>query len=135
MKVLFLCKGNVGRSQMAEAFFNYFYPEKEVISAGTALSGPEQTLGSLLPGTKNVIDAMKEDGIDVSKNIRKQFTPKDVVNTELIVLLSTESVPEMLLPFKIEYWNIEDPKGRSIEDTRIIRDLIKKKVQELYENH
>ena len=34
MKVLFVCKSNIGRSQMAEAFFNKFSKNHKAISAG-----------------------------------------------------------------------------------------------------
>jgi protein-tyrosine-phosphatase len=34
MKVLFICKGNVGRSQMAEAFYNKLSKNEEVFSTG-----------------------------------------------------------------------------------------------------
>jgi protein-tyrosine-phosphatase len=136
MNILFLCKGNVGRSQMAEGLFNKLYPDKaDVFSAGTQLSGPEQTLESLKPGTDNVIAVMAEEGIDVSKNIRKTVTdialhPEDT--TTRVIYINTDELPELLLnDERVIQWKIEDPKGMSIEDTRKIRDEIKMKVIEL----
>jgi len=58
-KVLFICIHNASRSQMAEAYLNYFDKDKFIAeSAG------------LEPGKLNqfVIRAMLEDGIDISKN-------------------------------------------------------------------
>jgi protein-tyrosine-phosphatase len=43
MKILLVCRGNVARSQMAEALLKK--EGFEVQSAGTKLSGPEQPLG------------------------------------------------------------------------------------------
>lgn len=34
-KILFVCYGNVGRSQMAEAYYNHFTKSTKAISAGT----------------------------------------------------------------------------------------------------
>ena len=34
-EVLFICQGNVGRSQMAEGFYNHHRGENQAISAGT----------------------------------------------------------------------------------------------------
>jgi len=136
MNILFLCKGNVGRSQMAEGLFKKLYPDKaDVFSAGTQLSGQEQTLESLKPGTDYVIAVMSEEGIDVSKNIRKTITdialhPKDT--TTKVVYINTDELPELLLnDDRVIQWNIEDPKGMSLEDTRKIRNEIKAKVIEL----
>jgi arsenate reductase len=136
MNILFLCKGNVGRSQMAEGLFSKLYPDKAVVfSAGTQLSGPEQTLESLRPGTDNVIAVMKEEGIDVSERIRKMINdialhPEDR-NTK-VVYINTDEIPELLLNGdRVIQWKIEDPKGMSLEDTRKIRDEIKAKIVEL----
>ena len=63
MKILFICKGNVARSQIAEALFKKKFGDKyEVFSAGTEISGPEQPLGELNPKI-----------IDVFSVIFKQF--------------------------------------------------------------
>ena len=62
IKVLFLCIHNSARSQMAEAYLKKFGGEKfQVESAG------------LEPGKLNLlaIEAMKEDGIDISNNPTK----------------------------------------------------------------
>ena len=60
-KILFLCRGNVGRSQMAEALFRKQFGDKyEVISAGTKLSGPEEPISNLTPAINEVLEVMKE---------------------------------------------------------------------------
>ena len=61
-KVLFVCIHNGARSQMAEAWLNYFYGDRfEAKSAG------------LEPGSLNplVVMAMEEAGIDISGNRTK----------------------------------------------------------------
>src|SRR5689334_12056695 len=86
MKVLFLCRGNVARSQMAEALFNKIWGENhEAISAGTELSGPEQTLESLTPKCQHIIDVLDQEGIDVRDKVRKQFIPSMVEGVDTVI--------------------------------------------------
>jgi len=54
--ILFICKGNSGRSQMAEAFFNYVSRNERAISAGTM---PDETIH---PWTAQI---MSEVGIEM----------------------------------------------------------------------
>jgi protein-tyrosine-phosphatase len=59
-KVLFVCVENAGRSQMAEAFAEHYGKGKiEARSAGTMPSNEVNPV---------VVQAMREKGIDVSKN-------------------------------------------------------------------
>jgi protein-tyrosine-phosphatase len=44
-----------------------------------------------------------------------------------------ESCPTLFIHNVID-WNIEDPKGKSIEKVREIRDVIKSRVKELVSN-
>ncbi len=120
MKILFVCRGNVGRSQIAEALFSKIAPQHEVLSAGTKLSGPEQPLGELRPGTDIVIDAMKEIGMDISNYRRKEVTKKMADDADKIVMVVDERdpVPDYLLNNpKVIIWDVLDPKGRTLEFT------------------
>ena len=118
MKILFLCRGNVARSAMAHAIFSNLNQEHHVSSAGTKLSGPEQTLEELLPGTGIVIDAMKEIGIDVSRHTRREVTQKMADDADKIIMVIDERdpVPDYLLENpKVTRWDVLDPKGQTLE--------------------
>lgn len=129
MKVLFICRGNVGRSQMAEALLKKSVDDSyEVISAGTQLSGPEQPIGELSPAIDNVIEVMREEGVDISGNIRNQVTKEMADSADKIVLVVDERdpIPEYLVNNpKVIKWDVLDPKGQSLEFTREVRDQIK----------
>lgn len=133
MKVLFLCKGNVGRSQIAEMLFRKKFGAKhEVFSAGLQISGPEQPIGELVPGIQEVLDVMSEEGIDVSKNIRRQVTEKMVADVDkVVVIIEDEAVlPDYISNSgKCTRWSIADPKGMDLENTRKIKDLIKERIE------
>lgn len=132
MKIIFICRGNVGRSQMAEALFRKTnIKDYEVSSAGTRLSGPEQTIESLMPKTKNVISVMDEEGVDIRKNTRVQISEEFSRSCDRIILTIDENdpVPEYLKNNpKVEIWNIDDPKGKSVQETREIKNIIKEKI-------
>ncbi|MBX4198591.1 low molecular weight phosphatase family protein [Candidatus Parcubacteria bacterium] len=129
MKILFICKGNVGRSQIAEALFVKLSNNKaEAISAGTKISGSEQPIGELLPQIQEVLDVMNEEGIDVSTYVRKQLTEKMVEDSDKVIAIieDTEVLPDYLTNSpKLIRWNVPDPKGKDITITRQIKDQIK----------
>ena len=66
-KILFICAGNVARSQMAEAFYNYFTDSLDAISAGVLDFTPAK-YGHPIP---EVVEVMQEEGIDVSQKKSK----------------------------------------------------------------
>lgn len=130
-KILFLCRGNVGRSQMAEFLLKKSFGDKfEVVSAGTKLSGPEEEIGNLMPGIQEVLDVMSEEGIDVSKAIRKQVTEKMVTEADrVIAILEDDELPEYLVNSpKLTRWRVTDPKGKNLDETRKIKNEIKEKI-------
>lgn len=136
MKVLFVCKGNVGRSQIAEALFRKKFGDiHEVISAGAKLSGPEQPIGELQPGIKEVLDVMNEEDVDVSMAIRNQLTPAMVEGSDKVILIMEEGetdLPDYVLESKkIVKWNLPDVKGKDFEFTKTVKNQIKELIDTL----
>ena len=125
--VLFVCVGNSGRSQMAEAFFNYLAAGRaRAISAGT---NPAKSVAP------DVVLAMKEMGIDISGNTPKALTEDMLAQADRVVTMGcgAEGVcPVSFVP--TEDWALEDPKGKSLEQVRKIRDEIKTKVAKMLED-
>src|SRR3989344_7599816 len=90
MKILFVCKANVGRSQMAEAFFNKLNQneENESWSAGVQVNEHEgETIGENKKA-QFVVDVINEEGIDVSSNIRNQLTSEMADNSDKIIMMA-----------------------------------------------
>ena len=70
------------------------------------------------------IKVMKEVGIDISNQKSKDFTEDVMRNSTYIVnmgCMEKESCPILFLHNLLE-WSIEDPKGKSGEKVREIRD-------------
>jgi len=65
MNILFLCRGNVGRSVLGEYLYNELAETAKAVSAGTQLSGPEETLEDLWPQTEFVLEVLAEENIDL----------------------------------------------------------------------
>ncbi|MFY9798784.1 MAG: arsenate reductase ArsC [Candidatus Nitrosopolaris sp.] len=126
--VLFVCVENAGRSQMAEGFFRKYSPEGyEPLSAGTR---PISDINPL------AIEAMREVGIDISNQKSKILTEDMIRKSTLRVnmgCVEKESCPTLFIHNVID-WNIEDPKGKSIQKVREIRDVIESRVKELVSN-
>ncbi len=121
-KILFVCVENAGRSQMAEAFFKKYMPKGfEVISAGTK---PSSEVNSI------VLQAMNEIGIDIKNQTPKHISQQIISESEKAVnmgCIDKESCPALFMKDVLD-WQIPDPKGKSIEEVRKIRDQIKTKV-------
>jgi arsenate reductase len=123
--ILFVCVENAGRSQMAEGFFNKNAPEGyRAISAGTK---PVSQINPV------VIEVMKEVGIDISNQKSKEITEDMMRNSFKTVNMGCmvkESCPTLFLPNVLD-WNLEDPKGKSVEKVTELRDEIDQRVKEL----
>ncbi len=118
--VLFVCRHNTGRSQMAEAFVRKLGGEAiDVASAGTiAADRPD-------PG---VVAAMAELGIDISRARPKLLDPEVMTRADRIITMGcdVEGVPRI-----DDDWGLPDPRGQVLERVRAIRDDVYRKVREL----
>ena len=123
--ILFVCVENAGRSQMAEAFFRKFAPKQfNVSSAGTT---PSSQLNPI------VIQVMKEIGIDMINQQPKLLSDSIIEHSSKTVnmgCMDKESCPSLFVKDVLD-WNIADPKEKSLDETRKIRDEIKSKVMTL----
>ena len=132
IKVLFICKGNVGRSQMAEAIFNSLAKGNAIAtSAGTNPDGYEgKIIGEVGP---KVTACMKDIGLDVSNKVSKKLTENMVSNADVVVsMVNKDMLPSYLRSSaKLILWEIKDPKSMDYTGHVEIRDQINGKVKEL----
>ena len=124
-KILFVCVENAGRSQMAEAFFRKYMP-----------LGFESTSAGTKPTAKvnpTVAQVMKEVGIDIEKNSPQGISQQMIDETQITVnmgCIDEKSCPALFLK-DVKDWEIQDPKEKSIEEVREIRNQIEQRVKEL----
>jgi protein-tyrosine-phosphatase len=131
MKVLFICRANVGRSQAAMELYNQLHPG-DADSAGTIVDNPGEKLIDR-KGAANIIEVMQEGGIDISDNIRKQLDISMVDQYDkLVVMAEKDTLPEWLVKEpKAVTWTIRDPKGQDIGVTRSIVNQLNDLVRSL----
>jgi protein-tyrosine-phosphatase len=124
IKILFVCVHNSGRSQMAEAFFN-----RVGNSVGKAQSAGTQPAEHV---DDNVILVMQEAGIDISRQLPKLLTPRLLEWADRVITMGCGVEQACPVTFiETEDWAIEDPKDKSIEKIREIRDEIQERVMRL----
>ena len=76
---------------------------------------------------------MKELGIDISKQKSKVLTEDMIIKADIRVnmgCMEKEACPTLFIHDLLE-WSIEDPKGKSLEKVREIRDDIEQRVRQL----
>ncbi|MBN2015701.1 low molecular weight phosphatase family protein [Candidatus Dojkabacteria bacterium] len=133
MKVLFICKSNFGRSQIAEAIFNSISKKHKSISAGTEKGRVTDRKLEDFPEHSNLFICMYEIGLNIRENFAKHLTPEMVTNADkIIVMAKKEALPEYLKKSnKMFLWGIKDMCGQSLDEFRKVRDQIKELVEEL----
>jgi arsenate reductase (thioredoxin) len=122
--ILFACVRNAGRSQMAAALFNKLAdPAKaRAISAGTN------------PGSAvhpEVVDAMREVGVDLSKASTTKLTPNVAQQAQMLVTMGCGDECPYVPGIMRDDWPLEDPKGKPLARVLAIRDDIAQRVETL----
>jgi len=121
--VLFVCVHNAGRSQMAAAFMQELSSGKvEVLSAGSA---PKDSINPI------ALLAMNEIGIDISRNTPKILTNEAVQDSDVVITMGCGDTCPFYPGKRYEDWVLDDPAGQEIAAVRVIRDEIKKRVEDL----
>ena len=123
-KVVFACRHNAGRSQMAAAFFGRDAdPERaHALSAGTT---PADHVHA------EVAAVMSEVGIDLSRARPRALTADVAAGAALLVTMGCGEECPYLPGVEVEDWPLDDPKGLPIERVRAIRDAIEERVSGL----
>lgn len=121
--VLFVCVHNAGRSQMAAGFLQHLAGERiEVLSAG---SEPADQVNPV------AVQAMREAGIDVTREQPKLLTPEAVQKSDVVVTMGCGDACPFFPGTRYEDWELADPAGQPIEVVRDIRDEIRRRVEAL----
>ena len=122
-RVLFVCLHNAGRSQMSEALFTRAAGGRhEARSAGTT------------PGDAvhpEVVEAMRELDIDLAGRVPRRLSDADAEWADVVVTMGCGDECPYIPGRRYLDWDLEDPKGRPIEEVRRTRDEIAARVEGL----
>lgn len=123
--VLFVCTHNAGRSQIAQAFFEKYAPDD--VRAESAGQEPAEAIWP------NVVEAMREVDVDLTRRKPKKIDLEMQLHADWAITLACGgSCP--YVPGIVEDWDIPDPAGRSLDEVRLIRDELERRVRDLIEN-
>jgi arsenate reductase (thioredoxin) len=122
-RVLFVCLHNAGRSQMSEALFERAAGGRhEARSAGTT------------PGERvhpEVVEVMGELGVDLTTRTPRKLSAADTEWADVVVTMGCGDECPYIPGKRYLDWDLEDPKGRPIDEVRLTRDEIERRVDEL----
>jgi protein-tyrosine-phosphatase len=123
-KIIFACRENACRSQIASAFAKLYAGNKiEAVSGGSA---PAAEINP------EMVEAMKEKGIDMAF-YRPQSIDEALLDgrPDMIITMGCREECPFIPGVEIKEWDIPDPSGKSIDFMRNVRDMIEKKVIDL----
>ncbi len=121
--VLFLCVHNAGRSQMALGWFRHLAGDRA--AAGSGGSEPREEVNPA------AIELMAEVGIDISGEHPKRWTEDVVRAADVVITMGCGDSCPVFPGKRYEDWELDDPLGRSVDETRPIRDAIEQRVRTL----
>ena len=122
---LFVCLHNAGRSQMSQVLFERAAEGRHsAVSAGTT------------PGQRvhpEVVEVMRELDIDVADREPKLLTRELAEQADVVVTMGCGDECPYIPGKRYLDWDLEDPKGRPLDEVRATRDDIDRRVRELVE--
>jgi arsenate reductase len=120
-EVLFVCVQNAGRSQMAAALLDHYAEGRvHVRSAGSAPADQIQP---------DVVTAMSELGLDVSKEFPKPMTDEVVEAADAVITMGCGDACPIYPGKRYEDWEVDDPADTDLDGVRHIRDDISARVR------
>ena len=146
MRVLFVCFGNVGRSQLAKGFYNLFTKSSAADSAGTAndadfpiilaekMSRAEKEHPEFFAEySKSMLGA----GVNMATAKRQRLTQEMLSGGgyDLIVNIAERNqTPAWFRGGNVIWWDIEDPgNSKTVESWLMAHDEIERRVKRLIE--
>ena len=121
--VLFVCIHNAGRSQMAAGYLRELSGGAVQVRSGG--SEPGESINPV------AVAAMAEEGIDISQAVPQLMTTEAVRESDVVITMGCGDVCPIFPGKRYEDWELVDPKGKSLDEVRAIRDSIKSRVSAL----
>jgi protein-tyrosine-phosphatase len=122
-EVLFVCVHNAGRSQMAAALLDHLAAGR--VSVRSAGSEPADAVN------RDVVEAMAELGLDVSRELPKPLTGEAVEAADVVITMGCGDACPIYPGKRYEDWELDDPAQADLDGVRRIRDEIAARVRRL----
>jgi protein-tyrosine-phosphatase len=122
-RVLFVCVHNAGRSQISQALFNR--------AAGASHEGRSAGSDPADRVHPEVIAVMDEIGINLREQIPKRLTRELADWADVVVTMGCGDACPYIPGKRYLDWELQDPKGQSLDAVRATRDEIAHRINEL----
>jgi arsenate reductase len=120
---LFVCLHNAGRSQMSAALF-----ERAAEGRHRALSAGTTPAERVHP---EVVEVMRELGIDIADRVPRKLTRELAEQADVVVTMGCGDECPYIPGKRYIDWDLEDPRGRPVDEVRSTRDDIATRVDAL----
>lgn len=140
MKVLFICKSNQFRSQMAASLYNKFTGTNDATSAGTYVGTDTEPEGVVIETcfrTQDFFEFMEDKGINLRDKRTMKLLPEMMKEADVVVSMAEEPhIPDFLrMSDKVLWWDVENPAFATREVTErtylqighLVKELIRSK--------
>jgi protein-tyrosine-phosphatase len=123
--VLFVCLHNAGRSQMSQALFEQAAGGRHRALSAGSVADPG---GRVHP---EVVEVMREVGIDLEGRRPRRLTTELAQEADIVVTMGCGDACPYIPGKRYVEWELDDPKGRPVEEVRATRDAIRTRVRAL----
>lgn len=132
MQAAFVCVQNAGRSQMAAAYAEQVVERRGLADSADIISGGTRPADAI---HDTVVTVMKEDDIDLSGRVPREITPESLTNCEYVITMGCSATDVCPAVWRGESrdWDLDDPHGADEAAVRAIRDEIKQRVTDLFD--
>lgn len=132
VRVAFMCVQNAGRSQMATAFAE---SEREQRGLGDVV---EILTGGTFPADHVhdvVVEVMQEEGFDLSDRGPREISTAELESCDVVATMgcSTLDLDADASQVDVRDWDLDDPAGQHLDQVRAIRDEVKERVRQLFD--
>jgi arsenate reductase (thioredoxin) len=117
-KVLFVCLHNAGRSQISQALFDRAAGDRHTSASAGSVADPA---GHVHP---EVVEVMRELGVDLADRRPRRLTAELAQQADVVVTMGCGDACPYVPGTRYVDWDLTDPKGRSLDAVRAIRDDI-----------
>jgi arsenate reductase len=122
-EVLFVCVENAGRSQMAAGLL-----DKLAVGRVHVRSAGSQPAEQINP---NVVAAMAEVGVDISREFPKPMTDEVVRAADAVITMGCGDACPIYPGKRYEDWEVADPAQLDLDGVRAVRDQIQGRIRAL----
>ncbi|MBX0288233.1 low molecular weight phosphatase family protein [Halomicroarcula sp. F28] len=129
-RVAFVCVQNAGRSQMSTAFAEREVEERalgdhvEVVTGGT---DPADHVH------EEVVEIMRELDVDLSERTPREVSTEELAACDLVVTMGCSTL-ELDADVEVRDWALDDPDGQDLDAVREIRDDIRDRVGDVFDD-